>query len=64
MGGVTTGEDAAELMLAGANAIQVGTATFADPRAGLRILDQLQRWCRRHDIHRIADLTGAVHGRP
>jgi dihydroorotate dehydrogenase (NAD+) catalytic subunit len=62
VGGVTSGEDAAELLLAGANAVQVGTATFAHPRAAARVLTELTRWCRRHDVARIADLTGAVHG--
>src|SRR5436190_517332 len=62
VGGVTSGEDAVELLLAGANAIQVGTASFADPKAAARILNELTRWCRRHHVHRIAELTGAVHG--
>jgi dihydroorotate dehydrogenase (NAD+) catalytic subunit len=62
VGGVSTGEDAAELMLAGASAVQVGTATFANPRAAARIRDQLQRWAAKHNIHRIADVTGAIHG--
>ena len=38
------------------------TATFADPKAAARILAELIRWCRRHHVHRIAELTGAVHG--
>jgi dihydroorotate dehydrogenase (NAD+) catalytic subunit len=62
VGGVTTGADAVELMLAGANAVQVGTASFADPRAARRILEELNRWCRRHRVTRTAELTGAVHG--
>ena len=44
VGGVVTGADAAELMLAGASAIQVGTATFANPRAPARVLTELLRW--------------------
>ena len=62
VGGVTTGEDAVEFLLAGAQAVQVGTASFADPKAAARILAELIRWCRRHHVHRIAELTGAVHG--
>jgi len=47
-----------ELLLAGASAIQVGTATFADPRAPARVLAELERWCRRHGVARLADLVG------
>ncbi len=45
VGGVMTGSDAAELLLAGADAVQVGTATFRDPRAPWKVLRQLVRWC-------------------
>lgn len=58
VGGVATGEHAVELLLAGASAVQVGTATFADPRAPGRITGELERWCRRHDVARVADLVG------
>lgn len=61
VGGVATGEDAAELILAGATAVQVGTATFADPRAPALVLDGLARWAARTGRHRIADAVGAVH---
>ena len=57
-GGIATGEHAVELMLAGASAVEVGTATFADPRAPARIAAELERWCRRHDVERVADLVG------
>ena len=60
VGGVSTGEDAVELMVAGAHAVQVGTATFAEPRAAARVLEEVERWCRRHDVGRIVDLIGAV----
>ena len=60
-GGVAGGEAAVELMLAGANAVQVGTATFADPRASERVLGELAAWCRRHDVARAVDLIGAAH---
>jgi len=59
-GGVSSGEDAAEMMLAGATAVGVGTATFADPRATLRILDELRAWCSENGITRVRDLTGGV----
>lgn len=61
VGGVAGGEAAVELMLAGANAVQVGTATFADPRAAERVLRELTAWCRRHDVARAVDLIGAAH---
>ena len=59
-GGVTTGVDAVEMLLAGASAVGVGTATFHDPRASLRVLDALVGWCARHDVTSVADLTGAL----
>jgi dihydroorotate dehydrogenase (NAD+) catalytic subunit len=62
-GGVARGVDAIELLLAGATAVQVGTATFADPRAPWRVLRELKRWCRRHRVRRVSDLVGAVHDR-
>src|SRR5437764_1036429 len=49
-GGVTDAVTAVELLLAGASAVQVGTATFADPTAVARVLDDLRRWCRRHGV--------------
>jgi dihydroorotate dehydrogenase (NAD+) catalytic subunit len=61
VGGVVTGTDAVELLLAGASAVQVGTAIFADPRAPWRVLDDLARWCAAHDIGEMAELVGAVH---
>lgn len=63
VGGVATGEDAVELLLAGAHAVQVGTATFADPRAPERVRSELVRWCRRHDIAGVAELIGGAHDR-
>ena len=61
VGGVSTGADAVELMLAGASAVQVGTASFRDPRSTVRVLREMRRWCRRHDVVRVSDLTGAAH---
>ena len=48
VGGVFSGRDAVELLLAGADAVQVGTATFRDPRAPWKVLRQLARWCETH----------------
>lgn len=61
VGGVAKGADAAELLLAGASAVQVGTATFADPRAPGRVLEELTRWARRQAEPGITDLIGGAH---
>jgi len=61
VGGVARGVDAIELLEAGADAVQVGTATFADPRAPARVLSEVRRWCERAGVARIADLIGAAH---
>ncbi|MDP8937112.1 MAG: dihydroorotate dehydrogenase [Actinomycetota bacterium] len=62
VGGVSSGVHAAELLLAGADAVQVGTATFADPRAPHRVVDELRRWCSTHSVARAGDLIGRAHG--
>jgi dihydroorotate dehydrogenase (NAD+) catalytic subunit len=62
VGGVATAVDAIELMLAGASAVQVGTATFADPRTVIRVLDGMETWCRRHGVTQVASLTGRAIG--
>lgn len=61
VGGVASGRDAAELLVAGASAVQVGTATFAEPRAPARVLAGLERWCQRHNVVRVEELIGAAH---
>lgn len=63
VGGISTGDDAVEMLMAGADAVQVGTATFAAPRTVATVLTQLERWCRDHGVTRVADLTGAAHAR-
>lgn len=62
VGGVASGTDAVELMLAGAHAVQVGTATFADPRAVRRVEEELTIWCSRHQIDDVQELIGGAHG--
>jgi dihydroorotate dehydrogenase (NAD+) catalytic subunit len=59
-GGISTTEDAIEYMLAGAVAVQVGTATFIQPAAMINIIDGITKFCERREIPRVADLTGAV----
>lgn len=60
MGGAASGEDAAELMMAGASAVQVGTAIVQDPYAPLRIIDELNDWLDANRIQTAAELTGTV----
>lgn len=61
VGGVASGWDAAELMLAGASAVQVGTATFADPRAVARVGNELEVWCERHGVRSVDEIVGGAH---
>jgi len=62
VGGVMTGRDAVEFLLAGADAVQVGTATFRDPRAPWRVLDQIGAWCASHRVRAVCTLRGQAHG--
>ena len=50
MGGILSAEDAVEFMMAGATAVQVGTASYADPRAVENIANGLKRWCSSHNV--------------
>lgn len=59
-GGISTAEDALEFMLAGASAVQVGTATFVQPAAMITIIDGIAAFCMRREIARVAELTGGV----
>lgn len=59
-GGISTATDAAEYMLAGASAVQVGTATFLNSHAMLDVIEGLDRFCDARGIARVADLTGAL----
>ncbi|HWT64607.1 MAG TPA: dihydroorotate dehydrogenase, partial [Terracidiphilus sp.] len=63
MGGIVTPEDAVEFLLAGATAVQVGTASYADPRATERLAKGLAGWCKSHNVERVASLTGALETR-
>ncbi len=60
-GGISTGEDVIEYFLAGASAVAVGTAHFAEPRVGKRILRQVDAWCRSNRVRELAELTGGAH---
>lgn len=61
VGGIDSGADAVEMLMAGACAVQVGTATFADPRAPAKVLRELSRWCASHGVSRLDELIGAAH---
>jgi dihydroorotate dehydrogenase (NAD+) catalytic subunit len=60
MGGISTAADVIEFMLAGATAVQMGTASYWDPCATEKIVDELQGWCEGHDIKKLRDLTGGL----
>jgi dihydroorotate dehydrogenase (NAD+) catalytic subunit len=60
MGGIATAVDALEFMIAGATAVQVGTANFVDPFIWSKLLDGMRDYMRRHQIARVADLVGTV----
>ncbi len=60
MGGISTATDVVEFMLAGAAAVQIGTASYWDPCATEKIVDELERWCADRQIPRLADLIGGL----
>ena len=60
MGGITTAEDVIEFMLAGATAVQVGTANYWDPCATENIIGAVERWCLEHRVERLAELIGGL----
>ena len=60
MGGIMTGNDAVEFILAGASAIAVGTANFVDPEAPIKILHGIEAYLERHHIERLSELIGQV----
>ncbi|MBO5762715.1 MAG: dihydroorotate dehydrogenase [Lentisphaeria bacterium] len=60
MGGIMTGDDAVEFLLAGASAIAVGTANFVDPMASIRVLEGIEAYLDRHGIASVSELVGAL----
>jgi dihydroorotate dehydrogenase (NAD+) catalytic subunit len=62
VGGISSGADAAKFLLAGASAVQVGTATLVRPRAALRVLRELEAWLDREGIGELDEVIGALHG--
>ena len=60
MGGITCAEDAIEFLMAGATAVQVGTANFTDPYVMPKIIKGLNDWCDRHGVQNVSELTGTL----
>lgn len=60
MGGITCAEDAIEFLMAGATAVQVGTANFTDPYAMPKIIKGLNDWCDKHNVANVSELTGVL----
>jgi dihydroorotate dehydrogenase (NAD+) catalytic subunit len=60
LGGIMTADDALQFIMAGATAVQVGTANFVDPTATIKIIDGLQDYCQRHGVSNITDLIGII----
>ncbi len=60
MGGIMTGADAIEFLLAGASAVAVGTASFMNPKAAIDVLEGVEAYCRRHKVEDVRELIGAL----
>jgi len=60
MGGIFSAEDALEFMMAGASAVQVGTANFVDPDACLKIIKGLEIWAEKNKVKKISEITGSL----
>lgn len=61
LGGISTGEDALQYLLAGASLVGVGTAALRDPRAPARIVRDMHEWCDRHGVRDVADIVGTLN---
>lgn len=64
MGGIETVENVVEFLVAGATAVQVGTANFRDPTVSGRLVRDLASWCEEHGVARVADLVATLKTRP
>jgi dihydroorotate dehydrogenase (NAD+) catalytic subunit len=60
MGGIMTGTDALEFLVAGASAVEVGTANFIDPDAAVRIVAEIERWCEAHGVAAVREVVGTL----
>lgn len=61
LGGVSSGEDVIEFMLAGASAVGIGTINMIEPAGGLRIIEEIKEYLRKHKISKLSSLIGAAH---
>jgi dihydroorotate dehydrogenase (NAD+) catalytic subunit len=60
LGGISCGRDAIEFMLAGARAVQIGTANFIDPQVTIKAIDWIAQWCERHGVKDINEIVGEI----
>ena len=60
LGGIASGRDALEFIMAGASAVEIGTANFVDPAATMRVLDEITGYCRRHGVRNLDELRGII----
>lgn len=60
LGGIMNGRDAVEFMLAGATAVQLGTANFVDPAVTVKVVDYIEDYMKRHGVEKVTDLIGAM----
>jgi dihydroorotate dehydrogenase (NAD+) catalytic subunit len=60
VGGIMDGEDAVEFIIAGAGAVQVGTANFLDPAATIKIIEEIESYCRQYNIASIREMTATI----
>jgi dihydroorotate dehydrogenase (NAD+) catalytic subunit len=60
LGGITCGRDALEFMMAGASAVEVGTANFLDPAVSVKIVREIEEYCQRHKISDIREIIGII----
>jgi dihydroorotate dehydrogenase (NAD+) catalytic subunit len=60
LGGIESATDIAEYLVAGASAVEVGTAHFIDPRASEKLVDDLEGWCRKESVFGISEIRGSL----
>lgn len=60
LGGIMNARDAIEFMLAGASAIQIGTANFIDPSVTIKVIEGIEAYCKKHGVNSVTELTGAL----
>ena len=60
LGGIMDGRDALEFILAGASAVEIGTANFIDPQTTVKVIDYISDYCQRHGVDNVSDLVGVI----